>query len=196
MVAVRINGEEAPVKSDGLPRLSDVVELIKSVIDPDHMITQLAIDGRDFSEEDWSASPSHYNTSIIEVQTGTPSDYVRDRMTKSPVIVRACRESFHAARLGFEEGKNQDANAELKDAVQALLAFCEWYGAILDLVPEERRLDFDINDEMEDMVEVCKKLCQQQLYQSWWALGESIKNELEPALDKLESKMQGLAEKI
>jgi hypothetical protein len=39
---------------------------------------------------------------------------------------------------------------------------------------------------VEDIAECCKRICQQQLYQSWWALGETIEKELEPKLDKLE----------
>ena len=35
------------------------------------------------------------------------------------------------------------------------------------------------------------KMSQQQLYQSWWALGETLEKELEPKLDKLEDFCRG-----
>ncbi|MEI7489443.1 MAG: hypothetical protein WCJ72_18910, partial [Chryseobacterium sp.] len=46
---------------------------------------------------------------------------------------------------------------------------------------------YDIEKQVIEIGEVCQKICQQQLYQSWWALGETIEKELEPKLDQLET---------
>jgi hypothetical protein len=77
-------------------------------------------------------------------------------------------------------------NKRLKSAVDTLRAFFEWYGTLLQLVPDIKRDKLDISTEVQDISETCKKICQQQLYQSWWALGETLEKELEPKLDKLE----------
>jgi hypothetical protein len=47
-----------------------------------------------------------------------------------------------------------------------------------------------------EISETCKKICQQQLYQSWWALGESLEKELEPKLDKLEDACRKAAREV
>ncbi len=39
---------------------------------------------------------------------------------------------------------------------------------------------------MNKILEIAEKVCQHQLYQSWWALGVALEKELEPALDTLE----------
>ncbi len=187
MIGVRINGEESSVNTEGLPRVADIVELIKSMIDPDHMITQLLIDGRDFSDADWTASPNQFTTSIIEVETGTPVQFVNSRMTAAPDIVKTCLDEFREARKSFQLGEMQPGNKRLNNAVTTLQAFFEWYASLLELVPENDRKIYDIDQNVSDIANVCKQICQQQLYQSWWALGESLKNELEPKLDELET---------
>ena len=187
MVAVRINGEDSDVKGDDLPKIADVVELIKSVIDPDHMITSITIDGYDLSDSDWVASPSQYSTSIIEVETGTPKEFVASRFAASAEVVKACYMEFRESRKSFQSGQMQEANKRLSQAVNTLQAFFEWYTSLLELVPEEERNEYSIDKEVGEISDICKNICQQQLYQSWWALGESIKNELEPRLDDLET---------
>jgi len=188
MTSVRINGEDAPIQTQGLNSFGDMIELVKSTIDPDHMITGILVDGEELSDEDWSASPSRFSTSIIEVITGTPSDFVSSRIVESPKIVQACFLQFREARKLFQEGESKEANQLLGAAVNTFQAFFEWYSSLLDLMPEQQRADLDITEVVNEISAICKNICQQQLYQSWWALGETIQNELEPKLDKLETR--------
>lgn len=186
MVSVRINGQDSQIKADGLPRVADLVELIKASIDPAHMITGILVNGKDLQDEDWAASTSKLGTSIIEVETGTPESFVADRLSKSSAIVNSCYIEFRDARKCFQDGDMQAGNAKLVVGVRTLKAFFEWYGALMELVPVDKRVAFDISTQVNDISETCKKICQQQLYQSWWALGESIHKDLEPRLDRLE----------
>ncbi len=187
MVSVRINGEDAPIKSDGLGKVTDLIELIKSVIDPDHMITGILIDGRELEDGDWVAALSGFQTSIVEVDTGLPSDYVATRLANAGSIVKACYYEFRESRKLFQEGKSAEGNKMLLEGVNALQAFFEWYGTLMDLLSEADREEFSIESYVRELTTVCKTICQQQLYQSWWALGETIEKELEPRLDQLES---------
>ncbi|MCB0334204.1 MAG: hypothetical protein KDD55_11930 [Bdellovibrionales bacterium] len=196
MVSVRINGQDAPVRTEGVARIADLVELIKAVIDPDHMITSLLLDGRDLEETDWAANPEQYGTAIVEVETDTPASFVSQRFARSSDIVEACFFEFRASRKHFQVGESVEGNKKLGQAVNALQAFFEWYGSLLDLVPQEEKKRYEINEEVTALSEVCKTICQQQLYQSWWALGESIENQLEPLLDKLESKCRQFGSKM
>jgi len=186
MVEVRINGETSNIKSDGLPRMSDLVELIKGWIDPDHMITSILLNGKDLEDTDWTANLSQYGTAIVEVETGTPQSFVNDRMSSASDIIKVCFFEFRDARKSFQEGTMQAGNQKLVKAVNTLQAFFEWYGTILELVPADRKEEYNIDTQVRAISEVCKRICQQQLYQSWWALGEAIEKELEPLLDKLE----------
>lgn len=188
MVTVRINGEQAPIRSEGLGKITDLIELVKTTIDPDHMITGILVDGRELSEQDWVASLGSYETSVVEVDTGLPSDYVAVRLEKSPDVIQACFLEFREARKLFQEGNSTEGNKVLLQGVNALQAFFEWYGTLIDILDEQTRSNFTIESEVTELSTVCKTICQQQLYQSWWALGETIQNELEPKLDALESR--------
>ncbi|MCB0329204.1 MAG: hypothetical protein KDD70_06060 [Bdellovibrionales bacterium] len=188
MVSVRINGEEAPIQAANCSQMADVVELIKSIIDPDHMITAITLDGQPFDDNDWGMPVNQLETAIVEVETGEPFQFVHDRLSKSGNIVQSCFLEFRAARQKFQDGKSVEGNKQLVGAVQALQAFFQWYGTLLELVPLDKRDNFDLTKEVEDLSETCKAICQQQLYQSWWALGESIQQKLEPQLDELEKR--------
>lgn len=186
MVAIRINGSESPVRSEGLGRLSDLIELIKSQIDPDHMITGILLNGRDLEEAEWDQNPGQFTTDILEIETGSPSEFVTDRMGQASEIIRACYMDFREARKSFQDGDMQQGNQIMIKGVNVLRAFFEWYGTLIELIPQPQRANFEISDQVTVISEICKRICQQQLYQSWWALGETLEKELEPKLDKLE----------
>ena len=185
MVSVRINGSEAPIRSEGLTRMPELIELVKSWIDPEHMITHLLIEGREFEDADWSSSLGAYETAILEVQTDTPANFVRDRFAQSWGIIQSCLTEFRDSRLSFQEGNTVAGNKKLVKAVQTLQAFFDWYGALMELVPTAGRAAYDLTPQIRELIEVCKHICQQQLYQSWWALGEALEKELEPKLQKM-----------
>lgn len=183
---VIINGQESGISGEGLPKIADVVELIKASIDPEHMITQLLLDGRELADNDWSAPSGSRPTAIIEVETGTPHAFVTDRLSKASAVVQSCYMQFRDSRKSFQAGNMQKGNQQLISAVDTARAFFEWYGVILELIPVEERPKFDISSYVSDISTICKRICQQQLYQSWWALGETLEKELEPKLDALE----------
>lgn len=186
MVAVRINGESAPLKLEGVQRIGDLIELIKATIDPDHMITSILIDGRDLSDDEWKANIANMQTAIIEFETGDPDEFVRSRFAEAAGIVRSCYIQVRDSRKEFQGGRMTEGNRLLIKAVDTLRAFFEWYSTILQLTREELRPQYDITQQVSVISEVCKQICQQQLYQSWWALGETMERELEPKLDQLE----------
>jgi len=193
---IRINGKETPLSVDGLPRFTDVIELIKASIDPDHIITGIFVDEREVLEEEWAMSVGQLGDALVDITTGSPEEYVGERLRDAPNVVRSCFLEFRDARKGFQDGDMQSGNKRLKVAVDTLKAFFEWYGTLMQLVRAEDRDKLDITPQVKDISETCKRICQQQLYQSWWALGESLEKELEPQLDKLEDVCRRAAKQV
>jgi hypothetical protein len=179
-----------------VPRFADLIELIKASIDPEHMITFVQIDNRELTDDEWVKSVAQISGEILDVKTGNPEEYVAERIQDASTVVRSCFLEFRDARKGFQDGDMQVGNKRLKIAVDTLRAFFEWYGTLLQLVPEMKRDRLDISTEVQDISETCKKICQQQLYQSWWALGESLEKDLEPKLDKLEDVCRRVARDV
>lgn len=183
---IRINGKESALSTDGLPRFTDVIELVKASIDPDHIITGIFVEEREVHEEEWAMTVGQMEGMTLDITTGRAEDYVLERLKDAPQVIRSCFLEFRDARKGFQDGDMQAGNRRLKVAVDTLRAFFEWYGTLMQLVPADDRGKMDITPQVKDISETCKRICQQQLYQSWWALGESLEKDLEPQLDKLE----------
>ena len=185
-VTIKINGLESGIRTTGLSTMGDLIELIKGSIDPEHMITGLLINGRDLADAEWNANLGQLGTVILEVETGSPQEFVASRFAQAADVVRTCYIDFRDARKCFQGGDMARGNQRLVHAVNTLRAFFEWYGTMCELVPESERANYDLGPQVNEISEVCKRICQQQLYQSWWALGETLEKELEPQLDKLE----------
>ncbi len=187
MESIRINGEEwANAPKENMLKMTELVELIKSSIDPDQIITGLLINGRELEESDWNSCISNYATNVLEVETNTIDNYIQDRLSICPNVVTQCYMQVRKARKLFQEGESFDANKKLGEAVTSLKAFFNWYATLLNVMPEDQKQKCNIDDQVEKIYDTCKKVCQQQLYQSWWALGELLEKELEPELDALE----------
>jgi hypothetical protein len=196
MVRVSINGRFEEMNLENVPRFTDLLELVKSQIDPEHMITSILLDGRDLTDEEWSQTVAELRGNHLELQTGHPDAYVSEKMQDASRVVRSCFFEFRDARKGFQDGDTVNGNKRLKVAVDTLKAFFDWYGTLVQLVSETKRDKLDITPQVTDISETCKKICQQQLYQSWWALGESLEKELEPKLDKLEDACRRAAKEV
>lgn len=187
MVTVKINGDETNLQCGASARFTEVVELVKSIIDPEHIITDIWIDGRDLNEGEWQGPIAQFGTSVVEIQTGRTDEYIKAKLSATPELVNDLYLLFRQARKLFQCGNSLQGNQALGTSVVTAKAFFEWYSSILQLVPAHERASYDIEKEVLAIGEACKKICQQQLYQSWWALGETIEKELEPRLDKLET---------
>jgi hypothetical protein len=196
MVRVSVNGRYENMNLENVPRFTDLLELIKSQIDPEHMITSILLDGRDLSDEEWGQKLVELRGDTLQVETGHPEIYVSEKMQDASRVVRSCFFEFRDARKGFQDGDTLAGNKRLKVAVDTLKAFFDWYGTLVQLVSDNKREKLDITPQVTEITETCKKICQQQLYQSWWALGESIEKELEPKLDKLEDACRRAAKEV
>ncbi len=187
MLQIRLNGQSAPLRADTLPKITDVVELIKGSIDPAHIITGLRINGRDLTDAEWDHAPTQFGeTDILEVDTGTPGQFLQERLEVTPSLLENIYILFRSARHNFQSGGTEEGNKILVVAVRDLKAFFEWYCALQGVVPTELKHKYDIKPQMDELTVICRDICQQQLYQSWWALATSLEERLEPALDRLE----------
>lgn len=186
MVSVKINGADSAINTSRLSKFTDLIELVKASIDPDHMITEIRINGHELEEQDWAATLSQIGDAVIDIITGTPESYAAEKLSQSSDIVKACYVEFRDARKNFQAGKMVDGNQALMRAVNTAKSFFEWYATIMQILPAERQSQYDISAQVLEISDICKKICQQQLYQSWWALGETLEKELEPKLDSLE----------
>lgn len=186
MIRISINGSETPFNLSGIQRITDLIELIKAVIDPSHMISRIFFNERELQDHEWNGTIAQMGTGIFEIDTELPEVYVGSRLKDAGNIVNTCFMQFRDARKLFQDSRMTEGNKALVEAVNTLREFFNWYCTMTAILPAEKRGALDLTEQMNSLADVCKKICQQQLYQSWWALGESIKMDLEPKLDQLE----------
>lgn len=196
MIKVFINEVDAELECESSFRFVSLVELVKSQIDPEHMITAILVDDRELSEEEWNMTLGEFQGEQLSFYTGNPDEYVAQRLQSAPGVVRTCFFEFRDARKEFQDGANQEGNQRLKVACDTLRAFFDWYGTLVQISSEPKRGQLDISTQVVEISETCQKICEQQLYQSWWALGESLEKDLEPQLDKLEDICRRAARQI
>ena len=196
MLQVKVNDELAEVNYDGISTLSDLIEIIKGCIDPEHIIVDLKLDEKDLSQMDWTVSVSSLANSTLEVWTDTSETFLARQLTRSPEAVQACFVQFRDSRKSFQLGDSIEGNRKLLIATDTLKAFFEWYVTLIQLAPKESQDILDLQTNAADIMGVCNNICNLQLYKSWWALGEMIANELEPRLDALEDKCRRMIRQL
>jgi len=196
MVSILINGIDSSVPVLDLPRFSDLIEVVRSSIDPNHMITEIVVDGQQLADEDWRKSPRAFGDAVIEISTDTPDQYIAARVLDAPEAVQVCFLQFRDARKTFQSGDSRKGNQKFAQSVHTLRAFFEWYQSLMQLMTKEQRVEFSLDSHIHELTASCNTICQQQLYQQWLALADTIEHQLEPGLDKLETHCRALAKKV
>jgi len=185
MVSVQIDGQPLGIDISGAKTMGELVELVKSQIDPDSVVESLTIEGRQLTDSDWRAPLNVQGSSVLEVTTSSREAFVASRLEQAPEFVRLITESFAKARQAFQQGDQTVGNNLLNSSVNDLKAFFQWYDIVLEAGAISDADKARIVGNVQELAQTCEQLVQQQLYNSWWALGESLESKLEPQLNEL-----------
>ena len=81
-------------------------------------------------------------------------------------------------------------------AVKDLNAFLKWYSIVIETSSDvKNRFDQSIAPYLSELTKICEQLVQQQLYNSWFAIGDTIEGQLEPLLKNLKQNLIDVAQK-
>jgi hypothetical protein len=183
---VSLNGTPFSYPAEAIKTMGELVELVKSNIDPDTIIIDLRKDGKILSDNDWRQNLSSQSDASLEIRTGSKKDYIEERLSSASLYLDKIIRSFAQARLLFKNAEIQPANTELSKAVSDMKAFIEWYQTILEMVENPPEQEVEVFEKtVTTLSETCEQILQQQLYRSWWAIAESLEKKLEPQLEQL-----------
>lgn len=189
---IKLDGEPLEVNVPNNIIMEDLILLIRDTyIDPVLMISAILLNGMELREEDWLV-PIATLRGELEFSSDTPQNYIKERFANSVIAIATCYSVFRNARKSFESGDNVDGSRKLIDGVKALQAFVDWYKVILQLIDESIRSEFSIEPEIQSLLKAANQVVDYQLHQSFWAIGETLKNGMEPALDTLENRLRQL----
>lgn len=198
MIQVTLDGSPLEMNLQQTKTMPELVELIKSTIDPQSVISSILINGHELSDVDWRVPLNVQGDAVVEFGTKSKDDFVSDRVEKSLLYVDHIINEFAHTRSCFQEGLSKEGNQALVTAVDDMRAFLNWYCTLLAMLPvgsSENQYKLFIH-QIDEIKRTCEQLIQQQLYQSWWALGETIQTRLEPQLESLRGCCQGLAGEV
>lgn len=185
MLRVRIDGQNFSNQLGQIQTIGELVELIKASIDPDKMIASMLLNERELSEADWRRSIAGSSECSLEISTDRREKYVMERISQSPLYLKRIVDKFIVARQLYQTGNSFKANQEIKIAVGDLSAYMDWYLTLLCL---DSKLDRSfvnlINENVKCISQVCEKIVNYMLCNSWWAVGQALEGELEPQLGK------------
>lgn len=183
---VNVNGVPFNYPREAIKSMGELIELIKSTIDPETIITAITIDDRLMTDNDWRLPLAAHANSTLNIESGSKKAYIESRLSSASLYLDKIIRSFSQARMLFKNAEIQAANNELGKAVQDTRAFIDWYQTILQLItnpPEAEVQKFE--NAVNDLTDTCEQILQQQLYRSWWAIAESLEKKLEPQLEQM-----------
>lgn len=197
MIQVHVDG--APLSADfgGMNTMGDLLELVKASIDPDTIITAIELNGETLSESEWNLPLSAHRDRTLQIKTGTKREYLGERLLLSRDIVEQIVAEFADAGDAYRKGFSPDGNTKLSRAVDDLGAFVTWYDSILDMcgteVQDGRKQFLAF---VTSLQQVCESILQQQLFNSWWVLSETINKRLNPQLEEIKTLCTKIADEI
>lgn len=196
MITVKVDGQVLSLELSGIRTMGELVELVKMNIDPDVVICEMTISGRELNEADWRAPLSVQGGSLLEISTSTKEQFLKDRLDQAPIFIDQIVQEFVDCRKKFRDGAQADGYSLMGTAVKDLNAFFRWYAIVLETSADKKsHFDAVVNPQLGDLTKICEQLVQQQLYNSWFAIGDTIEGQLEPALGKLKQSISELSQK-
>ena len=197
MIQITVDGQPTLPNIGQIKNMCELVELIKAAIDPDKMISSMTIDKRELSDDDWKRSLSSFTGGALEIVTDLRENYVRTRVTQAPTYLQQITDRITNTRTLYQAGNSFQANQEFKVAVADLSAYMNWYLTLLSL---DKQIDSAYMDHMVDHIEEIGRTCQAivnyMLYNSWWAVADTLEKNLEPQLKSFHSSINRYCEQV
>lgn len=185
MVQIQLDGKPLVLEQSAARTLGDLVELVKTNIDPDTIITSLLLEGNSLAESDWFTPLVQQHGKRLDVTTGTRREFLADRLSMANEFLSAVMQKFSDVERLYSSGLNLAGNSALSAALKDLHSYVNWYNGILELDPKLRdTVVVEFNSEISELKLICDQLFQHQLYNAWQGVSETIKSRLIPQLEK------------
>ena len=188
MIHIKLNDNEFNVPMQGVSTLGELVEYVKSSIDPDTIIVSLTKDDQPLSEIDWRNPISLQSEMTLNFMTGSKTDFIKDRLDLGVELIKSFEEKIDICSQAFKQLRVHTANKEFSVFIDDLNAFVTWLHSIysMDEGKYEREL-IAYNEIVIKLEKVCVTLQDKQMSSSWWALGDTLLNQMLPLIHEMKS---------
>lgn len=186
MLQVYVDSNVLPPEVASLSTVGELVEYVKSTIDPSTIIVSLSKDNEPLTDSDWKRSISSLKDSTLEIKTGSKMDFIHNRLQSVTELVEAVIQNVSDISGLFKANRSLDANTNFSATLEDLNALFNWMYSILAMDPDKFALEVnEFSGLVRDLKYACGQMQQQQLFQSWWALGETLDKKVLPLLESV-----------
>lgn len=185
MVQILVDDTELSLEAATLGTVGELIEYVKSSIDPDAIILSLTRDEEPLSEADWKCPLSSLAQSQVRITTGSRTTFYQDRLQLTGAIAETLAETFSEIAKLFKTGMQNNAHEAFATSLEDLNAFVGWFYSILSMDEQIFAADLkEFTQMVEEFKGTCMLLQQQQLKQSWWAIGDIIELQVIPLIER------------
>jgi hypothetical protein len=185
MVQILVDDTELSLEAATLGTVGELIEYVKSSIDPDAIILSLTRDEEPLSEADWKCPLSSLAQSQVRITTGSRTTFYQDRLQLTGAIGETLSETFGEIAKLFKTGMQNNAHEAFATTLDDLNAFVGWFYSILSMDEHLFEVEFrEFTQMVEEFRGTCLLLQQHQLKQSWWSIGDIIELQVVPLIGR------------
>ena len=186
MIQIKVDDTDLSIPTQGISTLGDLVEYVKTAIDPDTIIVSLTKDDAQLSEVDWRNPISSSSKMVLNFTTGSKSSFVGERLLLAEEILKSFDEKIEVCAQAFKQLRVHTANTEFSTFLSDLNAFVSWMHSIFSMDENKYATEIEKYKTIVQRLEgLCLTLQNQQMSSSWWALGDSVLNSMRPLLKEV-----------
>lgn len=186
MVNVTIDTGENVGDVSSVKTMGELVELVKTTIDPVRMITSITLNGKSIEESDWRLPLSIHGAGQLAFETSSKEDFLEERIKGAPDILEQVISSFTAVSEGFRDNDSAQTNEKFASALEDLEAFINWYLAVVEV---DSKIDPNYLESfsglLNEMSAICDGMVRDMMTAKWADVAKAIDLQLVPKLEKI-----------
>lgn len=175
MPQVILDNAEVNFEFSRLRTVGELIEYIKTSIDPDAIILSLTKDDEPLNDSDWMMPLQAFNESRFDITTGSKNDFIKQRLEMVDDLIEELYLNFSEIIKLFKHGAEQEAHEPFSATLNDLNAFVGWLHSIYSVDEETFQLEASQYEKViEDLKIACVDIQSYQIQQSWWNLGDVL----------------------
>lgn len=197
MLQVLVDKTEMNLEVSRMRTMGELVEYIKSSIDPDTIILSLTRDDQPLSDADWKTPLSALDNSTVEVQTGSKMDFFQDRLRLIDAIINTISDNTKDISALYKKGMQDSAHDHFAALLNDLNAFISWLHSIYMM--DEDLFANEISHYsilVEKLNASCNELQQAQVKNAWWAVGDILEMKILPSITSINEMSKKSLERV
>ena len=195
MVQINIDTGENLGDISSVKTMNELVELVKSTIDPLRMISGITLNGQIIKESDWRLPLSIHGNGVLGFETCSREEFLNERIKGAPEILDKISANLKDVSGKFRSGDSMGGNESFAGSIADLEAFVKWYMAVIEVDPSISPSYLDsFSSLMDEMSEVCERMVRNMMTAKWSEVAGSIDLELIPKLEKIRVKAAEFAQ--